>query len=170
MINLPARPPFTLSPFAGKTGSSVGEGSSARIVRGNNNTVQKIVTNPDEVKDFAHLYNKLNPVLCDRYMHACDIAGHPAICAYMAGNYMSYINDWRPMGCCSDEEMSAIKSKRHKVTSLLCESVGYKFVAVVTTDSIWENDEIFTDYGENYWAREAYIREGILALKDDKIG
>lgn len=121
----------------------------------------------DDVKDFEHLYNKMNPVLCDRYMHACAIEGHPAICGYMAGNYMSYINDWRPMGHCPDDDLSAVKEKRHKVTSLLCESAGYKFIAIVTTDSIWENDEIFTDYGENYWVREAYIRESILGLKEN---
>ncbi|MEM6603375.1 MAG: hypothetical protein AAF621_04925 [Pseudomonadota bacterium] len=121
-----------------------------------------------EIKDFEAEYNRVHPVLADRYMHACDIKGYPGICAYMSGNYMSYVNDWRPIDYQerSKEDLDALKSKKHNVISLIGESLGHKFIIYVSIDNIWENDEILTDYGDGYWEREAFINEHINKINE----
>ena len=114
------------------------------------------------VQDFEMAYDRMNPVLVDRYMHSCNEFGSPAVSAYIAGNYMSYVNDWRPYGFEKMENLSELQEQRQNALSVIGQSEDKYFVAYVTIKPIWTGEEILTDYGSGYWEREDFIKKSLL--------
>lgn len=117
----------------------------------------------NSLEELEFEYKKSHPVLAGRYMNACDREGFPAISAYMCGNYMSYINDWRPFdGDHSVEQLIALKDEKQNVISLIGNDGRYKFIFYVAIQDIPKNTEILTDYGQGYWDNEADIKSRVI--------
>ena len=91
-----------------------------------------------------------------RYGNACKKEGLPVICGHCNGNYMSVINDWRPLRWYEydTEELKKIKNSSYNSNSIVVQSGDYYFVVYVATKDISANHELITDYGEGYWERE----------------
>lgn len=120
------------------------------------------------MQEFESLYQSMHPVLVDRYMHACTLAGFPAISGYVAGNYTSYINDWRPFGEDGGEDagdersdLQQLQINRQNTVSVIFQIKDLYLVAYVTIKEVLKGQEFLTDYGDGYWEREDFIKKAM---------
>ena len=106
-------------------------------------------------------YSNYPPPISSRYTHACDPEGFPCICAYGSGNYMSLINDWRPENYkdLNEAEFAAQKEALQSVASVIVTCDGARLPFFISIKDVAEKEELHTDYGASYWAREELFLE-----------
>lgn len=124
------------------------------------------ITDP---KEFDQIYQKFHPILVDRYMHGCRRDGLPAVSGYVGGNYMSYINDWRPHNFDELPELKIVQETRQNCLSLIGQADETYFVIYIAINNIWKDEEIFTDYGKGYWEREKFIKDNVLEMCENEL-
>lgn len=103
-----------------------------------------------------YMLTKYDFLTIGRYGNACHVDGMPAICGHYNGNYMSLINDWRPLKWYeqSSELLEKTKEERYNSNTIIAQSGDYFFIVNVTNKQIDADTEIITDYGVGYWQRE----------------
>lgn len=101
-------------------------------------------------------------LLVVRYGNACTKDGLPVICGHYNGNYMTIINDWRPLEWYnySETELTELKAQSYNTSSIIIQSGDYFFIAYLAARDIPTNEQLLTDYGQNYWQREKDLIDG----------
>ncbi len=92
------------------------------------------------------------------YLFACDPQGYPCISAFGDGNTATLINDYRPHNFAGlkAEALEAIRLMRMNCDSIIV-GIGYgvRIPAFFSTTAISEGQQLWTDYGQKYWADRA---------------
>ncbi len=106
-------------------------------------------------------YSLYPQLLSARYTHACDPVGFPCVSAFQSGNFVSVINDWRPDHYQSFTEADFLTERqaRQNVSSVIVQCGAARAPFFFTVKDIPAHQQLFTDYGENYWRREALYEE-----------